>query len=472
VKLRRIKYGLHEYIPAIFSDFHFSYVECLLHTRTASFNIVGDVGALKLAYQEKGNFHKVELHGVRNKTQYAKYCCFSDKPPIARMFARRHIQNYANQLLETCVFIDKLLSLSDYNVRELPAAKQLLEEDPAEPQYMVNFQPKSQLPEPTQTHLDNLLISDFFGIGLKTILRSTLHPNPESLSLEAVDLQTPETIIAHLDTLHRLNYSLFPKMVDLSLLLYSSYINEGTLLYHSNVKRMLQQNIVSTTYSVDNIGQAGECCIGEYHNKIADCVRVDINYKSQFAQSLPVENNVLFAGQIPVFFVDKIIKAGRKQIDECGSIYGAIDGLERHQSEPIANGQMHCHFENNWSGNANICVDVETPEIEDLDIEDEVGEEGGGLTMPKNISPMIISRGELEESDIHIVFLVHGYQGSSFDLSTLKNTLLFLCSGAIKVECCVSNNSDTTSCIDQLGINLSNEVREHLSYYKFTNIKK
>ena len=81
----------------------------------------------------------------------------------------------------------------------------------------------------------------------------------------------------------------------------------------------------------------------------------------------------------------------------------------------------------------------------------------------KVISPMLMDRCSQESKELHFVFLVHGYQGSSFDLSFLKDCMLFLSEDKVRLICSTVNDNDSSKCIDELGLNLASEVNDTLN---------
>jgi len=66
---------------------------------------------------------------------------------------------------------------------------------------------------------------------------------------------------------------------------------------------------------------------------------------------------------------------------------------------------------------------------------------------------------------------VHGFQATSLDLAKFRNLVWKLLP---LVSCLISksNEADTHASIEQLGLNLANEIKQHLHYYFENKIHK
>ncbi len=293
-------------------------------------------------------------------------------------------------------------------------------------------------------------------------------------------------------------------MIDLSLFAYQFYIPEGTLVYHENVKRMFQENILENVYKVENLGLSGEKQIGEYHLKMAECQRADIKHKARFnIENVKLENCCLFSSpEIPILFIDhyKIEQVESPTHNENNSSFSEIiDEVEKiTQVKPRKRTSIE-EFSNDSgdkSGNTpedstlrqSIVIGTDhkestqgmvigATEFENLytSVEDfEEFADGKHIIVPPSIviNPMTISKNDLCEVNIHLLFLVHGYQGSSFDLTFFKDCLMFLAEENLKIICSTVNDSDSSRCIDELGLNLANEIKEIVKIYDNTNSLK
>lgn len=291
--------------------------------------------------------------------------------------------------------------------------------------------------------------------------------------------------------MNRVLHSLFSKVIDVSLYAYQFYIPEGTLTYHENVKKMFQQNILENCYKVENLGMSGESNIGEYHAKMADCQRADIKHKSRFnVESVKLENSCLFSSpDIPILFIDHykvepdsptggergnsfsdIIDQVEKVIDEKPRRKTSIEKLSKESGEKNdytreSTARRQSDIQVNTIGE-NVQPSVVGPtEFENLYTsvdEFEEFENGKHIVIPSSvhISPLMMSKNDICEVNTHLVFLVHGYQGSSFDLSFLKDCLMFLAEDNLKIICSTVNDNDSSRCIDELGLNLATEVKD------------
>ncbi len=269
-------------------------------------------------------------------------------------------------------------------------------------------------------------------------------------------------------------HSLFPNLLEISLFAYQLFIPEGTLTYHENVKKMFQMNVFENTYTVDSLACSGEQSIGEYHQKIAEYHRTDIHFTAKHIfDHIRVENCLLFGGShdIPIFFVDEYVQRVSCFEDDCECIYGVLDSLEnggrpdkdrtdsclrvtQNTLDPLQpqQGSLSSHGSGQQQEDlANLFTSM-----------DEWEEPGVGLEVPKTvvIDPLLLEKNEQLHRKVHIVVLVHGYQGSAFDLTFLKNNLMFLCDDDTVFHCSTINQSDSSKCIDELGLNLANEVRD------------
>ena len=62
---------------------------------------------------------------------------------------------------------------------------------------------------------------------------------------------------------------------------------------------------------------------------------------------------------------------------------------------------------------------------------------------------------------LHLIILVHGFQGNSHDLRLIKNTISLISPGSILLPSC-SNQEDTECDIIEMGKKLANEVKNFL----------
>lgn len=70
-------------------------------------------------------------------------------------------------------------------------------------------------------------------------------------------------------------------------------------------------------------------------------------------------------------------------------------------------------------------------------------------------SPSSLSRG------IHLVILIHGFQGNSFDMKLLKNNLL-LYKPELLIYCSNKNEDNTEGDIAEMGRRLAEEIQEYI----------
>lgn len=125
LKVKRAKYGMHEFVPAMFADYHFSYVECFIHTSyisSRSFNLQGfkvdqvtDVTQpdFILKYTEGNETKRVKLMGIQCLEDFVEFCLFREAKAFKHYFWKRHVFNYAKQIMETILFIDDLINYSE-----------------------------------------------------------------------------------------------------------------------------------------------------------------------------------------------------------------------------------------------------------------------------------------------------------------------------------------------------------------------
>lgn len=270
-------------------------------------------------------------------------------------------------------------------------------------------------------------------------------------------------------------HSLFPNLIEISLFAYQLFIPEGTLTYHENVKKMFQMNVFENRYAVDSLACSGEANIGEYHQKIAEYHRTDIQFTAKHIfDHIRVENCLLFGGSqdIPIFFVDEYVQKQQAFEDDCECIYGLLDSLEtgsrpeKDRAESCLRITQHSLAPSQpqpVSGSSQGSGRPPT-DLENLFTSlDEWEDPGVGLPEPESavIDPELVEEQE-QRRKVRVVVLVHGYQGSSFDLSFLKNNLMFLTDDDTVFHCSHINETDSSKCIDDLGLNLANEVKDFL----------
>lgn len=92
------------------------------------------------------------------------------------------------------------------------------------------------------------------------------------------------------------------------------------------------------------------------------------------------------------------------------------------------------------------------------------------------IQPLILARfseipGNAPKAQKHLVVLVSGYMGSSFDMTFLKNNLMFLNGENTMFVCSSINDGKSCEDIDKLGLGLAQEVQEIISM-EFGKIKQ
>lgn len=92
------------------------------------------------------------------------------------------------------------------------------------------------------------------------------------------------------------------------------------------------------------------------------------------------------------------------------------------------------------------------------------------------IQPLILARfseisGNASKAQKHLVVLVSGYMGSSFDMTFLKNNLMFLNGENTMFVCSSINDGKSCEDIDKLGLGLAQEVQEIISM-EFGKIKQ
>ena len=279
---------------------------------------------------------------------------------------------------------------------------------------------------------------------------------------------------------------MFPKFLEISLFAYQLFIPEGTQTYHENVKKMFKLNVFENTYHVESLGSSGEENIGEFHQKIADLQRCDIQFTAKHLNdNIKSENCLLFQGtkDIPIIFIDKYVLKPKCDMNDNEMIFDMIDNLESERGSLSMSGKNQGRYmsvrelERHTSdssrqqgpGEWNPEEIRNSPHRESRDMESEFTAMGDwedpqprDSDLPKmvRIQPMLLERREHSECPIHLVVLVHGYQGSSYDLAFLKNNLTFLAGDQVSFYCSTINESDSSKCIDDLGLNLSLEVRD------------
>ncbi len=194
---------MHDYVPIIFANYHFSYIECLIHStlssrpRSPGFKVrllpeheVSKVHQV-LTYSENGLRKSVELTGINSIEDYIEYCCFSPNQKVREIFWRRHVSNVALQVLKTAVHIEKLLALFEHHSKNrkmeekklakffesrVPASDQdkLLKDEPEAPAFMLDeslFESQS-FSEELQTHFQFLKNSQNYHETTKKVIKS------------------------------------------------------------------------------------------------------------------------------------------------------------------------------------------------------------------------------------------------------------------------------------------------------------
>lgn len=115
----KIQYGMHEFFPVIFADFHLSYIECLLHSTYRSFQLeIKEEKGKKsrtLAHTYRHNGRKVtsDLGNVKTFEEFAIFSCFKGSLQLRDYFWRRFSSNISNQLFKITYFLNNLLRLAE-----------------------------------------------------------------------------------------------------------------------------------------------------------------------------------------------------------------------------------------------------------------------------------------------------------------------------------------------------------------------
>ena len=239
--------------------------------------------------------------------------------------------------------------------------------------------------------------------------------------------------------------------------------------YHEKIKKVLGRRILETKYEVDVLGQSGEENIGEYHKKIAEYKRTDIMYQScrYDNNELLVEHTDLFDDEIIVLFQDTYkLKTCEDDCMETQSLLNAIHKLENPSKAVSSSPKMEHTSQDSTvdsidSRMKKMCKDEFCIDANDVQVLKTVA-----------ITPLLLTKATMEfKHDVHLIVLVSGYQGSSYDLAFMKNILAFQSSdieGLYFVSSMV-NDDDSSCCIDQLGLNLSLEVKSMIENAEITS---
>jgi Putative serine esterase (DUF676) len=317
----------------------------------------------------------------------------------------------------------------------------------------------------------------------------------------------------------------FFKLVDASLLCYGNYVPEATKRYHLGVKYNFSQNMFLNHHLVKKFAEPKDLKLAEFHTKLAEKRRLEILERSKYGDDLiPVENCIIFDNDMPILFEDvfELDTGIQTSQDDRDSIYRTIDMIESNSSgkedlsvkstasarlvaEEFQSLQPSVLTTPRSRGTTNdqdllcdttdfyveVMPDMEgiprvmsTPDsflhsakytqedyLDDSDDDQVFYKPVDNIdvllrTVP--IQPQVLVRfSEFPDTnpvpEKHLVILVSGYMGSSFDMTYLKNNLMFL-NGDNTIFVCSSIN-DGRSCedIDKLGLELAREVNVKIS---------
>jgi len=176
--------------------------------------------------------------------------------------------------------------------------------------------------------------------------------------------------------------------------------------YNNSLKENFNERLSQITYKSPETVYSFDDNLGENNNRTAASVRTNISKKSSISPSL-VDLNLFSDSDLqPIVFEEVSVK------ENGNSLYN--------------NDLIFSHLEKN-------CV--------------------------KNIY-----------SGVHLIVLCHGFQGSSFDLRLLKNTISYLYPDTM-ILCSSSNEEQTDGEISKMGIRLASEVKSYVDeWIRDTNL--
>lgn len=111
---------MHEYIPVIFSNLHFSYVECFIHTMYVSFKITPSTSnqPLVLKYHDNDKIKTLKLTNINSFEDLTRHCMFSEGSSLKSYYWDRFVKNIGDQILNMVCFIVKIYD-NEMNVGKL-----------------------------------------------------------------------------------------------------------------------------------------------------------------------------------------------------------------------------------------------------------------------------------------------------------------------------------------------------------------
>jgi pimeloyl-ACP methyl ester carboxylesterase len=402
--------GIHEYFPLVFNENYFSIVNLMVHVSLLDFRY----RVLPLTALGKQ---------VKNKPAYNSFAeyLFRDSRGKPKTFvgAEETDKVYKD-------YIEKLLGSfeSMKNAFVLIAGKCLTSKE------KISFSQLCTIPRLTipgfsgqlkKNYLDSLNDS-----GLGCIEENEEHPELSLSSISGIEderqnssFRFSERVASHdpckiatllLTDINLIAGSLFQlwhRLLELVKLVPRPLNTLLQEMHHDKVKERLSENIIRVVHRTKDFSIAHEENLGEMHETLANCKRNDRAF--QMRSLMPIEEEVITNGidLRPILFEDVCIR------------------------------------EKNSMGNSVQPVSTSTDESIEND----------------NSISFKLSR---LYKGVHLIVLVHGFQGNHFDMRLMKNNIalihpeaLFLCSN--------SNEESTEGDISEMGVRLAQEVMNFIS---------
>lgn len=300
------------------------------------------------------------------------------------------------------------------------------------------------------------------------------------------------------------------KLLDFNLLGLKPLVAEGRARYHQELRDQISgRQVYFTDYSIDDLGYPGEGKIGEKHSKMADDKR-DFLLQAPVLDRLPVENTTLLMIHqgMPMVFVENYLRTGASPQDNLLETMSDVSstrmssqtglslcntlGKSEHKSVDKVNNEvvilktrssidikrspsMNDSDEEKTEEKMQSSKDehdkkIDHPHLKLFGItEDRVIELEKKPVLPtrpdnpeglqKNLlQSQVISEG------LHLVIMVHGYEGCAFDMKLLKNVFCFVAKPHLIFHSATANEGDSTVDIDIQGARLAAEIIELIKF--------
>jgi Putative serine esterase (DUF676)/Protein FAM135 len=401
--------GLHEYFPLVFNENYFSIVNLMVH-----------ISLLDFRYRIAPVSSNKNIKGRVNYNSFSEYLFRDSKGKPKTFVGAEETDKVYKEYIEKMVNSFEKLK----NTFILIASKCLTNKEKAAFSQLCSL-PKLIFPgigiKSKKNYIDSLNDS---ALGL--IEEDNERPDLSLSSISGIDderekfnCRFSERVASHdptkianllLSDINLMAGSLFQmwhRLIELIKLVprpLSTLLQET---YDENIKERLGESIVRVVHRTKDFSMAHEENIGELHEQLAQQKRSDKKYLQKTIMPIEDENNINSIETRSILFEDICIR-------EKNSLLNSVQLLSSSTDESIENDNSICY----------------------------------------RLSKLY--------KGVHLIVLVHGFQGNHFDMRLMKNNIalihpeaLFLCSN--------SNEESTEGDINEMGVRLAQEVMSFIT---------